>query len=205
MYLKRNLERKGIFTNIQLHLFPQLWGGHGNPFQYSCLENRMDRESWQATFHRATQSWTWLKQLSRNASIVSGLQSFYLSKTIYSKAEQSTQHSLADCYIWMYPHFLAKIRCGMGDPRGHSGEEPTCWWTQAPSPGWDNPQEQDVATHSSILAWKIPWTGEPAGLQSTGSHRVGRYWASECRTLYPCNCHPYQMFLHVLMSYTVKF
>ena len=144
MYLKRNLERKGIFTNIQLHLFPQLWGGHGNPFQYSCLENRMDREAWQATVHRATQSWTWLKQLSRNASIVSGLKSFYLSKTIYSKAEQSTQHSLADCYIWTYPHFLAKIRCGMGDPRGHSGKEPTCWWTQAPSPGWDNPQPTPV-------------------------------------------------------------
>ena len=35
-----------------------------------------------------------------------------------------------------------------------------------------------MATHSSILAWRIPWTEEPGGLQSIGSHRVGRDWAT---------------------------
>ena len=39
-------------------------GGHGNPLQYSCLENPMDRGAWQATVHRAAKSWTRLKQLS---------------------------------------------------------------------------------------------------------------------------------------------
>ena len=39
-------------------------GGHGNPLQYSCLENPMDRGAWQATVHRVTKSWTRLKQLS---------------------------------------------------------------------------------------------------------------------------------------------
>ena len=34
--------------------------------------------------------------------------------------------------------------------------------------------EQEMATHSSIVAWKIPWTEEPGGLQSMGSQRVGR-------------------------------
>ena len=38
-------------------------GGHGNPLQYSCLENPMDRGAWQATVHSGTQSWTWLKWL----------------------------------------------------------------------------------------------------------------------------------------------
>ena len=33
--------------------------------------------------------------------------------------------------------------------------------------------EEEMATHSSILAWRIPWTGEPGGLPSMGSHRVG--------------------------------
>ena len=33
-------------------------GGHGNPVLYSCLENPMDRETWQAAVHRVTQSWT---------------------------------------------------------------------------------------------------------------------------------------------------
>ena len=36
-------------------------GGHGNPLQYSCLENPMDRGAWQATVHRAAKSWTRLK------------------------------------------------------------------------------------------------------------------------------------------------
>ena len=36
-------------------------GGHGNPLQYSCLENPMDRGAWQAMVHRVTKYWTWLK------------------------------------------------------------------------------------------------------------------------------------------------
>ena len=39
--------------------------------------------------------------------------------------------------------------------------------------GWEDPLEKEMATHSSILAWRIPWTEEPGGLQSTGSQRVG--------------------------------
>ena len=38
--------------------------------------------------------------------------------------------------------------------------------------GWEDPLEEEMATHASILAWRIPWTEEPGGLQSTGSHRV---------------------------------
>ena len=44
-------------------------------------------------------------------------------------------------------------------------------WLQ--SLGWEDPLEEGMATHSSILAWKIPWTEEPGGLQSMGSQRVG--------------------------------
>ena len=39
-------------------------GGHGNPLQYSCLENPMDRGAWQATVHRVPKSWTQLNRLS---------------------------------------------------------------------------------------------------------------------------------------------
>ena len=42
-------------------------GGHGNPLQYSYLENSMDREAWQATVHGITQSWTRLKRLGTHA------------------------------------------------------------------------------------------------------------------------------------------
>ena len=37
---------------------------------------------------------------------------------------------------------------------------------------WKDPLEKEMATHSGILAWRIPWTEEPDGLQSTGSQRV---------------------------------
>ena len=39
--------------------------------------------------------------------------------------------------------------------------------------GWEDPLEKEMATHSSILAWRIPWTEEPGRLQFTGSQRVG--------------------------------
>ena len=44
-------------------------GGHGNPLQYSCLENPMDRGAWRATVHRVAKSWTWLKRLSMHTRI----------------------------------------------------------------------------------------------------------------------------------------
>ena len=45
--------------------------------------------------------------------------------------------------------------------------------TQVRSLGQKDPLEKEIATHSSTLAWKIPWTVEPGGLPSMGSHRVG--------------------------------
>ena len=45
--------------------------------------------------------------------------------------------------------------------------------SQIQSLGQEDPLEEDIETHSSILAWRIPWTEEPGGLQSIGSQRVG--------------------------------
>jgi len=45
--------------------------------------------------------------------------------------------------------------------------------TQDQSLGWEDPLEKEMATHSSILAWKISRTEEPSGLQSMGSQRIG--------------------------------
>ena len=39
--------------------------------------------------------------------------------------------------------------------------------------GWGDPLDEEMATHSSVLAWEVPWTEEPGGLQSTGSQRAG--------------------------------
>ena len=50
---------------------------------------------------------------------------------------------------------------------------PAMWESQVPSLGRENPLEKEMATHSSILAWRIPWTEEPDGLQSRESPRAG--------------------------------
>ena len=47
------------------------------------------------------------------------------------------------------------------------------WHFPGGSAGWEDPLEKGLVTHSSILAWKIPWTVEPGGLQSMGLQRLG--------------------------------
>ena len=55
---------------------------------------------------------------------------------------------------------------------------PPMWETRVRSLGWEDPLEKEMVTHSSILAWRIPWTEKPGRLQSTGSQRVGHDWAT---------------------------
>ena len=50
-------------------------------------------------------------------------------------------------------------------------------WVQSLS--WEDPLEKEMPTHSSILAWEIPWTVEPGGLQSMGSQRVREHLATK--------------------------
>ena len=60
------------------------------------------------------------------------------------------------------------------DPRWCSGKESTSVQeTWVLSLGQEDPLEKGIANQSSILAWRIPWTEEPSGLQSMGSQRVG--------------------------------
>ena len=93
----------------QARFYTVLWvvvgGGNGDPLQYSCLENPMDRGAWWAVILGVAKSWTRL----------SGFTFTF--------------------------HFHAL--------------------------------EKEMATHSSVLAWRIPGTEEPGGLPSMGSHRVG--------------------------------
>ena len=83
--------------------------GDSNQFQYSCLENLMDRGAWWAAVHGVAQSWT----------------------------------RLSDFTFTFHFHAL----------------------------------EKEMATHSSVLAWRISGTREPSGLPSMESHRVGHYWS----------------------------
>ena len=59
--------------------------------------------------------------------------------------------------------------------------------TQIWSLGWEDPLEKGMTTHSSILAWRIPWTEETGGLQSIGSQKVGHTWSNLACT-HPRTC-----------------
>ena len=60
-----------------------------------------------------------------------------------------------------------------GFPGGSDGKEFVCnAGDQVRSLGWEDPLEEGMAIHSSIIAWRIPWTEEPGGLQSIGSPKI---------------------------------
>ena len=74
-----------------------------------------------------------------------------------------------------------------GFPGGTSGKEATCQCWRQKTRGFDpwvrkTPQEKEMATHSSVLAWRIPWTEEPGRLWSIGSQSVRHDWSNLART-----------------------
>ena len=75
---------------------------------------------------------------------------FILLITLQSKLYLNNVHGGSDS---------KESACNAGDP--------------VQSLGWEDPLEKEMATHSSILSWRIPWTEEPGGLQSMGLQRIG--------------------------------
>ena len=140
-------------TTERLHFhfsFSCVREGNGNPLQCSCLENPRDGGAWWAAVCGVAQSWTRLKRLS--SSIL------YVSKGIYLFAVNRA-------HIY---RLIVVTQAGKESAcNGAMGET----WVQ--SLGWEDLLEKGMATHSSILAWRIPWTEEPSGLQSMGLQRVG--------------------------------
>ena len=99
---------------------------------------------------------------------------------------------------------------------GVSSKEPACQCrrskeTWVRSLGWEDPLEKEMSTHSSILAWEIPWTEEPGRLQCAGSQRVRHDLATKqqqmcvcaqlCPTLCdPMDCSPPASFAHGILQ-----
>ena len=119
--------------------------GRGNPLQDSCLGNPMDRGAWRATVHGVTQSWT---RLSDSTGEGNG------TPLQYSCLENPMDRGA----WWATVHGVAKSQTRLSDFtftfHFHA-------------------LEKEMATHSSVFAWRIPGKGEPGGLPSQGSHRVG--------------------------------
>ena len=148
--------------------------GNSNPLQCSCLENPRDRGAWWAAVSGVAQSWTWLKWLS--SSIISS-RSFHVI----------TNGKVSVFYSWVLFHWLLWwLR----------GREPACQWRRCGFNPWVRkmPWRKEMATHSSILAWEIPWTEGPGGLQSMGCKRVRHDLVNKQRYSI---IHVYHIFIHL--------
>ena len=85
--------------------------------------------------------------------------------------------------VWFFTLFNKSYWELGGFPGGTSGKEPACQCKrrQVRSLGWEDPLEKGAATRSRILAWRIPGTEEPGGLQSMGSQRGRHDWSDLAR------------------------
>ena len=88
-------------------------------------------------------------------------------------------HTLNGLILWYVNYILVKLLLAQTVKR-----LPTMHETRVQSLGWEDPLEKEMATHSSTLAWKIPWMEEPGRLQSIGSQRVGHNWVTSLQSFY---------------------
>ena len=82
-----------------------------------------------------------------------------LSSEILSSGKRITTSHMVAITLFLIKHTFWNVVCTVGDPGS--------------IPGQEDPLEKEMATHSRLFAWKIPWTKDPGGLQSMGSKRVG--------------------------------
>ena len=128
--------------------------GNGNPLQCSCLENPRDGGALWAAVYGVAQSRTRLKRLSNSSS--SSLNNWRRQRhptPVLLPGKSHGRRSLVDCNPW--------------DLEELDMTEPLHFHVSLYA------SEKEMATHSSVLALRIPGTGEPGGLLSMGSHRVG--------------------------------
>ena len=159
----------------------------------------MDRGAWRAAVHGVTKSWTWLRHWRLHMCCL------YLKKK-ESEESLKAHHSINQVLgrgKAVRGSIQADIHCrGLGFYVGEGNGTPlqcSCldnpmdggaWWAAVHGVAKSRTQlrnftltfhfhtlEKEMVTHSSVLAWRIPGTGEPGGLPSMGSHRVGHDWS----------------------------
>ena len=158
--------------------------GNGNPLQCSCLENPRERGAWWAAVYGVTQSRTWLKLLSSSCSSNWDSRRRQWHPTpVLLPGKSYGRRSLVGCSPWgpeesdtteQLPFHFHWVSLVVQKVKKLFAVQET--WIQ--SLGQEDPLKKGMATHSSILAWRMPWIEEPGGLQSMGSQRVGYNWVT---------------------------
>ena len=127
-------------------------GGHGNLLQYSCLGNPMDRGAWQATVHRVTKSWTWLRRLSMHTHrglVGSNSVSIYTWVVQFSSVAQSCPT------LWPHESQHARPPCPSPTPWVH--------WDSRPS---------SQRCHPAIASSVVPFSSCPQSFLNPTSHQI---------------------------------
>ena len=177
--------------------------GNGNPLWCSCLENPRDGGAWWAAVYGVTQSWTRLKWLSSSSNYaILYKEPKYPQSLVSEGALEAFPYrywarryiTCIDTHSLLPDLFESRLKTDVKSPPTspvyisknrnihlHNQHKTLhtrkliflYYWAT-----WEDPLEKETATHSSILAWKIPWTEEPLRLQSMGSQRVGHDWVT---------------------------
>ena len=158
--------------------------GNGNPLQCSCLENPRDGGAWWAAVSGVAQSRIRLKRLSSSSSILQLVAYLcvttlrYWCKPKHRWKKLQSESSWLKCFffflIYWYVFYLFRDSLVAQIVKKLPAMQET--WVR--SLGLEDPLEKGVATHSSILAWRIPCTEELGGLRSMGLQRVGHDWVT---------------------------
>ena len=131
-----------------------------------------------------------------NFKLVFSLSSFTLTQRLFSSSSLSAIRVVSSAYLRLLIFFQAILIpvCASSSLAFHmmySGASlvaqrlkrlPATWETWVRSLGREDPLEKEMPTHSSILAWRIPWREEPGGLQPMGSRRVAHNWSDSVHT-----------------------
>ena len=149
--------------------------GNGNLFQCSCLENSTDRGAWRATIHRVRKSWTGVSNKAQHRTArtatwpgmgMEGTNYTWIKarnitgcarpapadEAIFMTLETKQSHMVHCSWAFLMAQLVKRL--------------PAVRETWVHSLGQKDPLEEETATHSSILAWKTPWTEKPGRLQS---------------------------------------
>ena len=120
-----------------------------------------------------------------------------------------------EAFVWILILIIFLIMCGafqvvrvIKNPLANAGDVKDV----SLSLGWEDPLEEGRATHSNILAWRIPWTEEPGRLQSIGSQTVGHDWSDlaqhstgqTCLGIYNGSQNMLPRILHTHYKYTLR-
>ena len=125
----------------------------------------------------AGKDWRWEERGGQRLRLLDGITDSM--DTSLSKPRNSERQGSLECYSWVGHDLVTEQYKKIRLLRWLTGKESAHQCRRLGKIGWEDLLEKEMAIHSRILAWEIPWTEEAGGLQSMGLQRVGHDWVTE--------------------------